>query len=456
MALSPHGYINVECLLVGILALFVPRIAIFFLLLLEICASFIYLVCYTYQFSLGNLWLSTHYLSLLPVGRVGLIAAALAVACLVGVVVAFGSPRPNGYQKVFALVVLGFLALLPIAIDTVDGRNPKSPRDGVKEVPRITISPIVELVIRESFFHKLEAKGRNSSSVVMASASAQGLGLLRNAASSESPNLVLIVVESWGLFRDPGLAEAVTAPYQDPEIRSEYQVSFGTAPFDGLTVQGEARELCHSHIGFGVMDISPTQARGCLPALFHSRGYQDIAVHGYVGGMFHRNVWYKTIGFDQTWFGPDLAKDGLPHCKGAFPGICDGAIADWIGSTLLPGTAEQPRFIYWVTLNSHLPVSVTEGDLPPDTGECSSHPELQGSRPLCSWFRLISQVHQSVERLALEPQKRPTVFILVGDHAPPFADPHLRQLFSREEVPYVILAPKSWKTNEEPVLVRGN
>jgi hypothetical protein len=441
MALSPHGYINVECLLVGILAFFVPRCAIFFVLLLEMCASFIYLVCYTYQFSLKTLWLSKHYCSLLPVGRVALIAAALAVVCLMAALVA-ECPRPRAGEKLDVLAILGLFVLVFIALDTVDGQNPRLPLDGSTEMPRVTISPIVELSIRELSFHNGELSARNSSIASMPSASVDGVGFLKKTSSSESPNVVLIVVESWGLFRNPRLAEAVTTPFQDPEILSRYQVSFGTAPFDGLTVQGEARELCHSHFGFGIMDISPAQARSCLPDMFHSRGYQNIAVHGYVGGMFRRNVWYKTIGFDQSWFGPDLDKVGLPNCRGAFPGICDGSIADWIGMALLPETAKRPRFIYWVTLNSHLPVSVTEKDLAPDTGDCSSHPELQDSKPLCSWFRLISQVHKSVRRLALEPQKRPTVFILVGDHAPPFADPHLHQLFSSEEVPYVILAPK--------------
>jgi hypothetical protein len=36
---------------------------------------------------------------------------------------------------------------------------------------------------------------------------------------------------------------------------------------------------------------------------------------------------------------------------------------------------------------------------------------------------------------------RPTIFILVGDHAPPFADPRLRSEFSASQVPYVMLTP---------------
>jgi phosphoglycerol transferase MdoB-like AlkP superfamily enzyme len=38
---------------------------------------------------------------------------------------------------------------------------------------------------------------------------------------------------------------------------------------------------------------------------------------------------------------------------------------------------------------------------------------------------------------------RPTAFIIVGDHAPPFGDPALRNKFSQSDVPYVILLPRS-------------
>jgi hypothetical protein len=33
------------------------------------------------------------------------------------------------------------------------------------------------------------------------------------------------------------------------------------------------------------------------------------------------------------------------------------------------------------------------------------------------------------------------VFVVVGDHVPPFADPQLRQNFSATDVPYVLLTP---------------
>jgi phosphoglycerol transferase MdoB-like AlkP superfamily enzyme len=54
-------------------------------------------------------------------------------------------------------------------------------------------------------------------------------------------------------------------------------------------------------------------------------------------------------------------------------------------------------------------------------------------------------VHQSVQQVALGATARPTVFVLVGDHAPPFGDPELLAEFSSTQVPYVMLTPRQQK-----------
>ena len=441
MALYPHGYINVESLLVGVFAVFLPRILTFFFLFIETAAAFVYLICYTYQFSLSSLLASTHYLSLLPVGRRSSIVLAFFAVTVVSALVAWATPQPQGLNRALASAILLLSAVLLVGLDTLDGQNPTIARDASHAVRRISISPLAELGERGLFFHWLEASSHSLKDVPVASASAVGTHFLDQTTPAKAPNVVLVVIESWGLLLNSQLADAITAGYQDLAINKKYSVSFGTVPFTGLTVPGEARELCHSSVGFGIVHLTAAHENDCLPAVLHSHGYKDIAVHGYVGGMFEREKWYRTIGFDQRWFGPDLEQLGLSHCDGAFPGICDGDIANWIGRSLLSETEDQPRFVYWVTLNSHLPV-IDPTFLPSDTNVCSSFTELNDSRPLCSWFRLILQVHRSVQRVALQDRVRPTVFILVGDHAPPFSNPVLRQLFSESKVPYVVLTPR--------------
>ena len=435
---SPHGYINLDYLMIGAVGVFLPRGVVFTLLCLESLAAFADSICTTYLFSLGDLLSSLRYLPVLPQGRVLAGIGVLTASILVCAALALVRPLPQKrLRTVFALLAC---VAIPTAIDILDGQNLLWRKDIALSPYRLAHSPVFTLVAREVHAYRTNARSRNAGNDPMPSAASAAVSYLNSRPSSvESPNVVLIVVESWGLPLDAHLAQALTAPYDDPRFTRKYKVSYGAVPFTGLTVPGEARELCHSTLGFGILHASAGTVEQCLPAFFHARGYRNLAVHGYVGQLFYRATWYPNLGFDRSWFGPDLEKLGLPSCRGGFPGICDASIAGWIGSSLLSEERDKPKFIYWVTLNSHLP-EPAHPDLP-DDGVCATQPELQSSAALCTWFRLVRAVHQSVQQAALGATARPTVFVLVGDHAPPFGDPHLRAEFSSTQVPYVMLTP---------------
>jgi phosphoglycerol transferase MdoB-like AlkP superfamily enzyme len=438
----PHGYINLEYLLIGALGVFMPRGAVFMLLLLESLADFAYSVCYTYQFSLENLLSSLRYLPLLPMSRILEGLVFLATGILFCAALAFVRPLPR--RRLWTAGVLLACVAILAPIDIFCGQNPIWHKDVALSPYRVTRSPIFTLGVREAAARFTNKKESQANDAPMRSASSPLISFFdKQQDPAEFPNVVLVVVESWGLALDSHLAQQLTAPYDDPRIALKYNVSYGTAPFTGLTVPGEARELCQSTIGFGILNASSGLVGRCLPAFFHARGYRNLAIHGYVGQMFYRGNWYAKLGFDRMWFGPNLHQMGLPNCRGAFPGVCDASIAGWMGSSLLSADQGKPQFIYWVTLNSHLPVPA-HPDLA-DDGVCATQPALRNSAALCSWFRLVRVVHESVQQVALRATARPTIFILVGDHAPPFGDPRLRAEFSGTEVPYVMLTPRQKK-----------
>jgi phosphoglycerol transferase MdoB-like AlkP superfamily enzyme len=70
--------------------------------------------------------------------------------------------------------------------------------------------------------------------------------------------------------------------------------------------------------------------------------------------LFKRGLWYPNIGFEKREFEKDLRQAGARRCGGVFAGACDRDIPAHIGNTLR--AAEKPTFLYWLTLNSHLPV----------------------------------------------------------------------------------------------------
>ena len=277
----------------------------------------------------------------------------------------------------------------------------------------------------------------------MPSASTRLVGLDTTAASmreSALPNVVLILVESWGKARVADLEAGLVQPYAEEGLFRKYTVRQGTVPFHGATVNGESRELCGSAMGFGLLSASVSQLKGCLPARMNGMGYHTIGVHGNSGGIFNRREWYRRIGFDETWFKEGLQQRGLPVCPGPLPGICDAAASAWIGDQL-QRDSDSPEFIYWVTLNSHLPVPMT--NLVKSPPSCEGIRATAESPALCSWYQLEFNVHRSVAELAMRETARPTVFLVVGDHAPPFSSDKLRSQFSDEVVPYVLLEPKA-------------
>ncbi len=450
LTLLPHGYINIECLLLGTVILFLPRLLGFSLLIAGMLGGFVYATCYSFQFTVSELLTSARFAGELPLERRLEFAAAGILIASVAATMAFLVPRSR-FRLTTACCLLG-LAMTLSAVDVLDGQNPCSRHDVSLVSQRLTMSPWLTLAVRSRFFTSLDSASRVGDREPMDSASSYAMKYIVDSPESQRPNVVLIVTESWGMMKDSNMASQLVLPYQDSRIRAKYDVVEGDAPFDGLTVPGEVRELCHSHLGFGVLRISASDAEQCLPAILRDRGYETYAVHGYVGGMFRRDDWYPRLGFGKQIFEPQLEERGLPACPGAFPGICDTAIPKWVGKEILSTGSAAPKFVYWVTLNSHIPVPA-HANLPPD-GICERQPDLQSSSALCSWFRLVRAVHGSVQQLALAPESRPTIFVVVGDHAPPFANPRLRVKFSETRVPFVILIPKTLSRDSRPVLHR--
>jgi hypothetical protein len=254
------------------------------------------------------------------------------------------------------------------------------------------------------------------------------------------PNVVLVVVESWGKAKEPQLESALSEPYRSAKIRSQYRVVMGDIAFHGLTIDGETRELCHSTLGLGAMRATAAGLFDCLPYYFRAAGYQTSAVHGNTGEMYHRRLWHRNAGFQSLWYKEELDQQGLRFCpNGMFPGICDYAIAPWIGDRLKQSS--QPQFYHWVTLNSHLPTPDVLG--PEYDFSCQRSELTRGSESACNWARIIRHTQESIADLASRPNIGETVFIVVGDHAPPFQSPSVHRQFSQTDVPYVMLIPKS-------------
>jgi hypothetical protein len=458
-ALLPLGWFCVEYAGIGLLALFVPPVVAGGLLLLAIAADLVSAVSKTYYLPPSECLMNLGALAELPGARLG---AAMGLASIVLLIAASAVIFPvakirGAYRSYAALCLIGFAVVsvsadcLSVVRETGSVPNPfggMRPGDANKfsDYGNLWIAryPSLRLARNETLF----GVSRNTVSASPGSAnpiaSAANVALRASGIDSgnrpqEAPNLVLVLVESWGLDSDASVRDALVRPYAQPGLAARYNISQGTVKFFGSTVGGEGRELCGSDMGYQIEDLPTQSLQPCLPDRLAALGYRTIALHGMSGYMFHRQTWYRSIGFQEQWFRSNFQQRGLPDCVGAFVGTCDAAVAGWLGQRLQTKDT-SPDFAYWVTLNSHLPLPVPAGL--PGAASCALTPLLTSQAALCSWYQLVANVHDSVARLAMGPLGRPTVFVIVGDHAPPFANPTLRDQFSGAEVPYVLLVPK--------------
>ncbi|MCA1749392.1 MAG: sulfatase-like hydrolase/transferase [Sphingomonadales bacterium] len=247
-------------------------------------------------------------------------------------------------------------------------------------------------------------------------------------------NVIVIVVESLGVPRDARVRGMLTAPFDNPAIRARYNVSTGTTPYFGSTTAGEIRELCGRWGEYH--GLENRRDDGCLPARLRAAGYDTTAVHSFTGSFFNRAAWYPNIGFDRMIFGQELIERGARTCPGVFPGACDRDVAAMLLDQLRG--KDDPQFLYFLTVNTHLPVLV---DPNMGTEDCANFDPT-----LARDFAMICRLMQGYRQIASElvtsftdPDLPPSDILIVGDHMPPFYDRAHRDQFSGSHVPWILL-----------------
>jgi hypothetical protein len=464
------GLFCADYALVGLISLLAPRPLTSVLLLFVICADILAGACETYfvpvRVTVENFYAVNAFSLLHRIYAIAIVLLAVLTAWVAGALTGPSLTWPQ--RRNAALCLVAFAAFIigfdVVSLRIVSGRMPTTAgtsinhsdqfAPGTTSMFRLARIPFVRLWRLNAIDSGIDAmadKSRGPQSPVPSATGAaiRAAALFSGQPNRELPNLVLVMVESWGLAADAPLRQALVQPYLQANVLARYEVIQGAAPFYGGTIAGEARELCGTSIGYYLIKAPAADLENCLPTRLSALGYRPIALHGMSGFLFDRTTWYKTIGFQEIRFRDEFKREGLPECGGPFPGTCDADIAAWIGQRLQQDDS-HPDFIHWMTLNSHLPVLVPSPL--PNAAPCEASLSLPQDSPLCSWYQLVANVHRSVADVAMENLARPTIFVIVGDHAPPFGDPQRRNRFSQTVVPYVVLVPRSIADNSKPVL----
>jgi len=251
--------------------------------------------------------------------------------------------------------------------------------------------------------------------------------------NAQQRHLVIVVVEALGVPAMAADRAIFAADWDRQSWQDRYQVSSGVVPFYGSTTRGEMRELCDRWENY---DTVGDFASECLPARYRAAGYETHAFHAFDGSLFDRQAWYPQIGFDTATFRTDFMQRGLSHCVGVFAGACDRQIPALIGERLKQ--ADSPQLIYFLTLNTHLPIVANE-ELGTARCEMGTAQWAEENQQVCRLYQLHHHLADALDKLAMDEQLPPTDFLIVGDHLPPFFTRADRARFDAASVPWILL-----------------
>jgi phosphoglycerol transferase MdoB-like AlkP superfamily enzyme len=255
------------------------------------------------------------------------------------------------------------------------------------------------------------------------------------AAGAPKRHLMIVMVESLGATVDnPEMQRLIFGRYKDPAVQARFELSTGTTTYFGSTTMGEIRELCGR---WGEYDeLVSRRDEGCLPARLAQQGYETTAYHSFGGHFFDRSAWYPNIGFGQMFFRNHLIKNGAERCGGVFAGACDRHVPRQLAAHLK--AADKPQFIYWLTVNSHLPVP-EKNNL--GTDDCARlSPTLERDYPMiCRQIAIWDAIDAAMVKEITAADFPPTDILLVGDHMPPYFDRKSRTQFAPDRVPWLLL-----------------
>ncbi len=246
-------------------------------------------------------------------------------------------------------------------------------------------------------------------------------------------HLVVVLVEALGVPRGGEERRLFQADWHRSEWSARYDIETGTVPYYGSTTNAELRELCDVWGDFASFDF---ESAGCLPATYRDAGYETLGIHGFYGDFFDRRSWYPRVGFSETWFREELDAARVSRCGGMFEGSCDADIPVRIARRLK--ATERPQLVYWLTLNTHLPV-IEEGRMGTDQCTMGSSAWREENPHLCRLFAVHHQLADALDDMATDPNLPPTDILIVGDHVPPFFDRVSRLKFDGQNVPWLLL-----------------
>lgn len=262
-------------------------------------------------------------------------------------------------------------------------------------------------------------------------------GLSAQTVAASGHNLLIVTVEGLGAFAAPEERDLFKSILTQNLPEGRFRVEDGQTYYSGSTTGAAARELC-GRWGDYIDYLTGAASYDCLPNELAANGYETIAFHGFGTDMFQRDKWYPEIGFQKLEFMDQLLAekpDQFPQrCGSVFEGLCDADVGDAVHAALRTDPQKR-KFIYWLTLNSHIPFVESEDDR---MGCRSAAPKI-GNKTVCELSNLWSGVFEKVNAIAADPSIAATDILIVGDHHTPLWEHAAKKRFVLGKVDWFLL-----------------
>jgi len=239
------------------------------------------------------------------------------------------------------------------------------------------------------------------------------------------PDVIYIMLES--IFDVDELQKYGVTYSEDPDpVMDEYQIAKTVSPVcGGLTARAEFEGLTglsgtfypQGTIEYLVLWGGKAKPRYSLAQEFKKQGYSTYAIHQNARNYYNRSSVYESMGFEtyiaEDTYGEDVAEEYKNQ---------DSFLTNAHFLKLLKEQLEQdektPKFIWGITIESHMPYTNKYSDL-------EIHASYEGMTPasqleLDNYIQSVKRTDEFVGELIeyVKQREKPTVVVMFGDHKP--------------------------------------
>ncbi len=433
----PRSVVYYEyALVLGCLLFFKRPVYAFITFLFIFLFDLLNLFSSSYLFSIGEFLSNLQYASLFSLSFTHVLAFLVFLAYCVLVFLALKkySPKIKANKRGFLYSALFFYTLI-FSVDLSNGSTQIVETDKIFRFTKKNVSSFLS----KEYYYFINQNLYNDKSVPAALLKSEKSATQLNLLGDDSNRQLLVIMESWGLPNDTAFHAMFQKVMSSLAIQRQFRPFWGQTRFRGSTTAAEMRELISAKGSYKYF-FNRKSSESQFPSIFDKKkaaGYETFGFHSFTGKMFARGEWWHNIGIDHVFFRDDIVAKNIVsnHQLDAgtpFPSIKDEQMFDFMVQQTMNS---KRKFVYLLTVNTHLPFTQHIGDIPGEIfSEISAMPvsaEVQNQLKKLA-IQLIYFIN------ALKPEEWDDI-LFVGDHIPPYLREADRNFFNSAYVPYLFL-----------------